>query len=136
VQHFRSKIDGWFVVAAVVVTVLGGAGVTQAVVTRNLQMALVCALPVAMFAWIVLTTRYTLTDEALDIRCAFLRTSIPLASIRRLRPTRSPLSSTALSLDRIEVHHDTGMVMISPRERERFVQAIRARCPTVDVQGV
>lgn len=131
-MQFRSKIDGWFVVAGVVVVILGGSAVVRAVIARNVLMAIVCVVPIALFAWIFLTTRYTLSDEALDIRCAFMRISMPLASITRIRPTRNPLSSPALSLDRLEIHHANGMVMISPRDRERFVQALRARCPALD----
>jgi|SRR5688572_22412522 len=131
--EFRSKVDGWFVVAGLVVVILGGSAVVRALINGNVVLALICVVPIALFAWIVLTTRYTLSDEALDVRCAFMRLSIPLASITRIRPTRNPLSSPALSLDRLEIQHANGMVMVSPRDRERFVQALRARCPAADV---
>jgi hypothetical protein len=64
-----------------------------------------------------------------------IRRRIPLASITALRPTRSPWSAPALSLDRLEVVHGTGSVLVSPRDKAGFVQAIRAAVPAVEAVG-
>ena len=39
------------------------------------------------------------------IRSAFLRWRIPIGDIESITPTRNPLSSPALSLDRLEIRH-------------------------------
>lgn len=42
-----------------------------------------------------------------------------------MAPTRGPLSSPALSLDRLRIEYGKrGVVLISPREKEAFVRAL------------
>src|SRR3546814_13731637 len=46
--------------------------------------------------------------------------SVPLAKITAITPTSSPLSSPALSLDRLRIDYGVGnSVMISPRNKEQ-----------------
>src|SRR5687768_15765204 len=85
VQVFRSKVGGPFILASAIVLGLGGAGLTNAVLTGSPVQAAVCALPMVLLAWMFVTTQYTVTDADLQIRCMFSRGSIPLRSIQRLR---------------------------------------------------
>lgn len=135
-QQFRSRIGGPFVLAAAIVVGLGGTATVNAIMTGSILKAGIYALPIALLVWMFISTRYTVTDTDLRIRCAFLRASIPLASIRRLRTTRNAISAPALSLDRIEITHDAGIALVSPRDRSAFARAILARAPSVDVQGM
>ena len=59
------------------------------------------------------------------------------SSIAGVRPTRSALSSPALSLDRLRIDHGAGgrrTVLVSPADRAGFVQALQL--PPGVVQGV
>ncbi len=86
--------------------------------------------------WIWFGTGYTLTDSDLLIRSAFLTWRIPLASIRRVRPTRNPMASPALSMNRLEIRTTRGFgPLISPRNRSEFLQLLRERCPQAEIQG-
>jgi hypothetical protein len=50
------------------------------------------------------------------VRCGPVRTQIPLDRIKSVRPVRSVLASSALSVDRLEITYDKfGVIMISPR---------------------
>jgi Bacterial PH domain/Sodium:solute symporter family len=53
--------------------------------------------------------------------------------------TRNPLSSPALSLDRLCIHYKVGgkrrMVMISPADKESFLRVIAALVPGMIVDG-
>jgi len=73
---------------------------------------------------LVFPMRYGLDDTHLQVRFGICRQRIPLADILEVHPTRNPLSSPALSLDRLHVQFGQGIfktVMISPAERSRFL---------------
>jgi len=56
---------------------------------------LICAYPVS----------YTITPSELLIRSGLTRYCITLSSIEAVQPTRNPLSSPALSLDRLQIDY-------------------------------
>ena len=69
----------------------------------------------AVDAWLVLVTALA-GCGTLDVRCGPVRTQIPLDRIKSVRPVRSVLASSALSVDRLEITYDKfGVIMISPR---------------------
>lgn len=68
--------------------------------------------------------RYGIEDNWLIIRFGVVRRRIPLSDIREVHPTHNPLSSPALSLDRLAIRIDDGymgMSLISPAQREEFL---------------
>jgi hypothetical protein len=76
--------------------------------------------------------RYGLTETHLIVRYGLVRQRVALADITAVAPTRSPLSSPALSLDRLRITYGTGVfknVMISPADKKQFLVelALRAR---------
>ncbi len=78
---------------------------------------------------------YTLEGAELLIRSGLLlRQRIPYARFVRVSPSRNPLSSFAMSLDRLRIDYRTKrgretFVLISPVRREAFLQDLAARCP-------
>lgn len=129
-QSYSSKMDTWlaavFVVAAVIaifacVTVarVGGSGSWLiAVVTL--------ALGIGLPAWICATTRYELTAQHLLVRSGPFNWTILLEEITAVSPTSNPLSSPALSLDRLRIDYVNGrLIMISPRDKEGFLHELR-----------
>ena len=69
-----------------------------------------------------------LTEHDLLVRSGPFRWRVPLGQIHSVTPTRNPLSSPALSLDRLRIEYGDGKwILISPRERERFLEALEAR---------
>jgi len=71
--------------------------------------------------------RYGIDDEHLHVRFGVCRQRIPLKDISEVHPTRNPLSSPALSLDRLHVQFGEGVfkaVMISPADRDRFLDEL------------
>lgn len=135
-ETFESKVDGWFVAGGVVAAVGAAAGFYVSLREGALAGLIVSPIAPALVAWIWRTTRYDVTASSLEVRCAFLHRSIPLPSITHLRRTTSILSAPALSLDRIEVQHAAGSIVISPRDRDRFVRAILARNPAVNAEAL
>lgn len=136
-ETFRSKVDGLFVAAAGVVVAASAAAAFGAAATgMGVLPALVAAPGVALVFWIWRSTRYIVDDTSLLVRCGFGKSTVPLSDIVAMRRTSSVLAAPALSLDRVEVQHTGGRIVISPAERERFVAAVTARNPQVDVSGV
>ncbi|WP_374713687.1 PH domain-containing protein [Symbiobacterium terraclitae] len=100
--------------------------------TAELPMVMVTALAV----WIWLTTGYSVTETELIVRSAFLTWRTPLSAITRVRPTRNPPASAALSLNRLEIRTRKGAgPLISPQRRDEFLQLLRERCPHARIEG-
>ena len=60
------------------------------------------------------------------VRAAFFRWRVPLDQIIEVFPTHNPLSSPALSLDRLRVNYKRpsggkSWIMISPKDKDRFL---------------
>jgi hypothetical protein len=136
-ETFRSKVDVWFMVVVGVVIGSGVAGALAAAAAGTSLVPAVIILPiVGLVLWMWRSTRYIVTDASLLVQCAFTKASVPLADITAVRRSSTALAAPALSLDRIEVQHTAGLVVISPAKRDRFIEAITARNPRVDVTGV
>ena len=129
---FRSKIDIWLV-ALVVGTpllllefVFEGTGISDR--GADIVEILIVIGVLALFAWIYATTRYTITENHLFVKAGPFSWIIPIADITRIKPTRNPASSPALSLDRLRIQYGAGdELMVSPADQQRFMTALRKR---------
>lgn len=126
---FPSRVDGWLALA-----LLAGAGVALVGVLAAgsvlpwpvafLMLVLGCVLPV----WLLASTAYTLNDTELVVRAGPFKWRVPIHEIRSVTPTRSALSSPALSLDRLCIEYcDSRSIMVSPRNRDGFLLELEAR---------
>lgn len=88
--------------------------------------SLYIGVPVAgLILWIWFTTYYVIEENSLVVRSAFIHKIIPVYDIQSIRRTYNPLSSPALSLDRIEIQYGHGKtVLISPENRESFLEEL------------
>jgi hypothetical protein len=127
-ETFRSKVDRWLVLilAASALLVLVGVGAAA----RTGEMSLAGAAATVLVAagipvWIFTTTRYDLSGGTLLVRSGPFRWSIPVADIKSITPTNNPLSSPALSLDRLRIEYGQGRaVMISPNDKDAFLRVL------------
>jgi hypothetical protein len=127
-QWYPSKVDWWLVpilcmppVAAVAACVASALEGSMPGLLVGAAMAVFVA---GLYFGVVFPMRYGLDDTLLIVRSGAWRRRIPLAEISEVSPTRSPLSSPALSLDRLRVQFGQGFfnaVMISPADRDRFL---------------
>ena len=127
---FRSKVDWWirlllglaiagmFVACGAVI--LEGADPIATTVT-----ILACVAGLALFVWVLVGTAYTIDRGTLIVRAGPMRWKIPIDQITAVEATRSPLSSPALSLDRLRIHYGgRRRIMISPADKAGFLKAI------------
>jgi hypothetical protein len=66
---------------------------------------------------------------------ALVNIKIDIGVIRKIKETNNPLSSPALSLDRLWIDYGKGAaVMISPKDKEGFIRHILQINPSVEVK--
>ncbi len=77
----------------------------------------------------VVRIKYELDDEKLVIFMGPIRyKTLDIQSIRKMELSNNPLSSPAASLKRIAIHYNKwGYVLISPNNREAFIQDVLDR---------
>ncbi len=127
----HSKIDSWILAVlalAIVVSAYATQEVFNAGTAASWWSAVVTAvLGIGLPLWVLISTRYCLDERQLLIRSGPFRWQVPLREIHAVTPTRNPLSSPALSLDRLRIDYGNGRtVMISPRDREGFLRDLAA----------
>ncbi|RIK97992.1 MAG: hypothetical protein DCC71_21360 [Proteobacteria bacterium] len=105
------------------------------------------AIPFALFhlavagfiAWTLFGTAYRIGDDAILVRSGPFRWRIPLGAIVSVTPTRNPLSSPAVSLDRLRVAYRAARgeraLMLSPADKAGFLAELAARCPSLRLAG-
>lgn len=94
------------------------------------------SIPALLVSWIWFGTGYRVTASELHVRSGPFRFRVPLSSIRRVRPTTNALSSPSLSLRRLEISLADGrFILISPKDRERFIALLRERCPQARIEA-
>ena len=144
--YFSSRVDSWLIAigplagltAAASVAGLAGPFVLNSGGTPPVLalIAVIVALTLLLPLWLVLDTNYTLTADELLIRSGPFRWCIALGDVREVSPSNSWISSPALSLDRLRIRYGADRsILVTPREKLRFIDALRQRCPSVLVTG-
>ena len=127
-REFKSAVDWWFyaLLALVPLSIFSQMLIvsdSSGLVTLGLVGLVATALPV----WLLASTKYVVGEEVLEVSSGPFRWQIPLTQIRNIEPTRSPLSSPALSLDRLRIEYGSGKaLMVSPIDKEEFTASLRA----------
>lgn len=130
-NYYPSKVDLWLAVVLVLAMALAIVSAFGAVTDKDPTaiwlMALVLVPAVLLPAWVLLGTNYVLDQGLLRIRCGPFRWTVPIAEIQTIEPTRSPISSPALSLDRLRISYSTNKsILISPRDARQFINDLEA----------
>jgi hypothetical protein len=128
-RWYPSKIDWWLglvLAVAPIACLLGAFATIRAGQGLFVSLGGV-AFIAAIYGGLVFPMRYGLDDDTLVVRFGLVRVGIALADITEVRPTRNPLSSPALSLDRLRIAYGTKSIMISPADREAFLSDLSTR---------
>ena len=127
---FPSRVDAWLV--AVLLFALLSPLAAVFLVGANLVFAAVSVLITLLVVVLLLVPcRYTLEAEHLLIRCGLIRQRIAYRDITGVTTSGSVLSAPALSLKRVKLSYGrkghTSSQLVSPRDRDVFMQALRER---------
>lgn len=129
---YKSKVDTWLGLVLVgsaaaclfafVIAVGSGSALAIALVLPSVVLG--AGLPL----WLLASTNYTLSDSKLFVKCGPFKRDIPIAQISSIRATSNPLSSPALSTDRLQIDYGRGQsIMISPKDKEEFLRDLETR---------
>ncbi|TGK27552.1 hypothetical protein EHQ12_08620 [Leptospira gomenensis] len=134
---YKSKVDWWL--GAIVLTLFGGGLLSVCAGIYSLFYGDSTIVPWSMLAAglgtvsfilvLVYPIEYRLTQSEIIIKSGLIRWKYPYGMITGARPTKNPLSSPALSLDRIRIEYKgkMGFFMISPIDKETFLKDLANR---------
>ncbi|NCF24124.1 MAG: hypothetical protein GWP60_06265 [Gammaproteobacteria bacterium] len=128
-KRFKSKIDRWLLLLLVAImvfeVVVMGIAASQLTNPREATVLILASLViVALIGSMLVSTHYTVFGNTLRIACGPFRWKVPIDAIDSVEATRSPLSSPALSLDRLRIHYGKRRIMVSPSDKAGFLKAI------------
>lgn len=129
-REFRSKVGWWYHLLMVLVVLGCLAAFLQAAIGPIIGMIVVATLVIHVF----LNTWYKVTaDGMLIVHCSiFPEKKIAISDIQALEPTLMPVSSYALSLDRLMIwSNDKPWIIISPKNKKEFVRLLREINPSI-----
>ena len=133
-MEFKSKVDLWL--AAVL---WGSVAICffPVFLEDGLIVGLAIGIPMAIFVLLLwINTKYYIRDDQLVIKGVLKDTLIPIESITSVKTTRNPLSAPALSMDRLEINYGKyEFTLISPLEKERFVEELLKVNPQITIEG-
>ena len=133
-MRFESKRDLWLVLVARFLPFVVLALVAIRTADRRGPLAglvILVAVELLLVEPMMRMTYYVIEGDTLVIRSGFMRWHVPIRDIRSITPTRSALSSPALSLDRLRIEYSRRAIMVSPEEKRRFIEALRAINPSI-----
>ena len=128
---FYSKVDWWYYV---LIAVMGG-WMVYLFWIKEIIVAFIFMAITSFMIRMLTSMRYVVTSDdmlVIEYGLQFLKPArIPLSDIVRIERKCNPISSPALSLDRIEVYFRKGKwvvsVCISPKNREDMVRVLQKR---------
>ncbi|MDH3338151.1 MAG: PH domain-containing protein [Gammaproteobacteria bacterium] len=129
-KRFKSKVDRWIIVLLVIVIVaevfaIGSAALQASDPLVTTAMILLGTAIAALIVWLTLGTYYVVDRGKLIVVAGPIRWNVPIEQISSVEATKSPLSSPALSLDRLRIRYGKNRrIMISPADKAGFLKAI------------
>ncbi|RKS01608.1 MULTISPECIES: PH domain-containing protein [unclassified Flavobacterium] len=124
---YRSKIDWWLIIIIFIVFCYP---MIEGILSKDYVMFSVSFGVLSLVFLMFKSIKYKIDGENLQIWW----TKIDIKSIRKIYSTNNPLSSPALSLDRIAVvYNKYDEVLISPKERADFIQELLKINPNIEV---
>lgn len=129
-KRFRSKVDAWLVFVVVAALVVLAAALVWMIIQGAPFAAIALFLGVmtlvTLFIGLIFTrTWYEIDSRELRIVSGPFRWTVPRDSIRSVEESRNPLSSPALSLDRLRISYgDRRWILVSPEDKTGFRKAL------------
>ena len=129
---YRSKIDLWLVVVIAGSVLLPLLFLVNSIMTTPAAESaaglfvglIILAITYVGMYFSMWPCEYTLKEHGLHIRCGLIRKDIPYRDIKSAVKSGNLLSAPALSLKRIRIDYNNGYALISPKNREEFIQVL------------
>ncbi len=125
---YRSKVDTWLAVVLGLAMIMSTVASVSVIAAGGWQYAWAAAITIffgIFILWILRGTFYILDEKLLTVRSGPFKWRVPIDEITGITPTHNPLSSPALSLDRLRIEYGNGRsIMISPENKDEFIADI------------
>jgi len=136
----KSKVDWWMKILLIVLPIVAiipavmvsiKAGFTEAWTSWAGVLFLV------LLYWIfVIPVEYHINQDVLIVRFGLIRSKIKYEDIKGVKPSRNPISSPALSLDRLGIDLGSKLPnLISPQDKSVFLQELSQHTPHLKIEG-
>lgn len=102
----------------------------------NLIGTIVIVVLFVFITYLLLSTVYTINNNSkkLVVKSGYFYRKIDIEHIKTIKKSKSWISSPALSIDRIEISYNKyDSVLISPKNREQFVQELQQINPNIEL---
>ena len=133
-KWYSSKVDWWLSLILFVLPLVSLSVLATSLASGNSAEMItavgMCVFTAALYGLLIIPIRYGITQDELIVRFGVVRQRIPLAAIQEVYPTHNPLSSPALSLDRLAIRTGGGpfaSAMISPANKDDFLNTLAIR---------
>lgn len=127
-KTYSSKIDWWLILL-----ILGifGYPIVEGILTNQYGLSITMISILIVIFWMFSKIKYVIEGTMLKVWWV----KIDIHSIKRIYKTNNPLSSPALSLDRIAiVYNKYDEVLISPKLKKEFVDELLKINPSIIVE--
>ncbi|TWU04637.1 PH domain-containing protein [Stieleria varia] len=129
-QVYESAVDWWVwpVLLAAPLICLGSAGLllSQGKTQDAITVLFVGTGSILLTGMFTVPCRYTILSDSLTIRCGILFYRVPFEKIQSVELSGSWLSGPALSLRRVKVSTPSRFHLVSPKDRELFIEHLNS----------
>ena len=127
-KSYKSKVDWWLVLILLAIFAFP---IVQGIQTKEYLLSAIFVGLILLFWIFGSTLKYKIQDEYLWV----WTTKIDIKTIRKVYATRNPLSSPALSINRLAiVYNKYDEILISPEDREDFISELLKVNPSIEVK--
>ncbi len=127
-RTYKSKIDWWLLL---LILVIFGYPILEGIQTNQYGLSIIMISILIVMFWMFSKIKYVIEGTMLKV----WGVKIDIHSIKRIYKTNNPLSSPALSLDRIAIVYNTyDEVLISPKLKKEFVEELLKINPNIEVE--
>lgn len=125
---FKSKVDWWLLA---IIWIVFAYPIAEGIMTRQYGLSIAMLAVLGLIGFMFWKIKYEIDEKTLKIWWI----TVEIQSIQKIYKTRNPLSSPALSLDRIAiVYNKYDEVLISPKDKKEFVKALLKINPNILVE--
>lgn len=127
-KTFRSKVDWWLVGIIIIVFAYP---IIDGILSKQYALSFTMLAILVLIGIMFSKIKYVIVGNVLKIWWI----KVEIQSIRKIYKTRNPLSSPALSLDRIAiVYNKFDEVLISPKNKKEFIDELLKINPAIVVE--
>lgn len=127
-KTYKSKVDWWLIAIIIIVFAYP---IVDGLITKQYELSIAMLFVLGLIGFMFSKIKYEIDGEILKVWWI----KVEINSIRRIYTTSNPLSSPALSLDRIAIVYNTyDEVLISPKDKIEFIGELLKINPYIQVE--